>query len=103
MKLKEYVRGWIIGDFEPSVLKTKALDFGVTFFNKGDIHEPHYHKLCTEYIVIVSGRHIIGDKEYKKGDICIIKPFERFRYECVKTGAVAVVKVPTGKGDKYHA
>jgi len=103
VNLKDFVRGWIIGDFEPNVLRTKELDFGVAFFKKGDKHDPHYHKICTEYIIVVSGRHIIGETEYGKGDICIIKPYEHFRYECVKTGAVAVVKVPTGKGDKYHA
>lgn len=102
MNLNEFVRGWIIGDFEPSVLRTKDLDFGVEFFRKGDKHLPHYHKICTEYVIIVSGEHILGEKAYKKGDICIIRPYESFNYECVKTGAVAVVKVPTGKGDKYE-
>ena len=30
-KLSDYTRGWIIGDFEPSILKTK--DFEVAVFN----------------------------------------------------------------------
>ena len=102
MNLTDYVRGWILGDFDPSVLKTKELDFGVMFYGTGENHEPHYHKICTEYIVIVSGRHIIGEKEYRKGDICIIKPMESTRYRCIESGALAVVKVPSGKGDKYN-
>ena len=105
MNLNDYVRGWIIGDFNPSVLKTKELDFGVMFYEAGEEHKPHYHKTCTEYIVFVSGRHRITGaitKEYSKGDICIIEPYEKTGYKCLESGALAVVKVPSGKGDKYE-
>ena len=39
-KLSDYTRGWIIGDFEPSILRTK--DFEVAVFNhlKG---EKYFH------------------------------------------------------------
>lgn len=99
--LKNYVRGWIVGDFDPSVLKTKELDFGVMYYDVGEEHPPHYHKICTEYIVIVGGKHRIGNKDYIKGDICIIKPYEKTGYKCLRSGSLAVVKVPSGKGDKY--
>jgi len=102
VNLKDYVRGWIIGDFEPSVLRTKILDFGVAHFVKGEKHAAHHHKRSTEYNVVVTGVHIIGDKEYRENDICIIYPNESVSYECVETGALAVVKIPTGKGDKYE-
>lgn len=101
VNLKNFTRGWIIGDFEPSVLKTKSLDFGVAHFKKGEKHPAHYHKRSTEYNIVVTGKHLIGNKEYSKGDICIIYPNESVSYECLKTGALAVVKIPTGKGDKF--
>ena len=52
-KLLDYTRGWIIGDFEPSILRTK--DFEVAVFNhaKGEKWPSHYHKEAVEYNVLV--------------------------------------------------
>ena len=101
MNLRDFIKGWIVGDFEPNVLRTKDFDFGVVHFYKGEEHVSHYHKISTEYNVVVTGRHRIGDKEYGPGDICIVRPMERSGYKCLQSGALAVLKVPTGKGDKY--
>ena len=41
-------RGWFIGDFEPSVLKTKDFEVGVLVHPKGEKWPAHFHPVCTE-------------------------------------------------------
>lgn len=101
MNLKDFTRGWLVGDFEPSILRTGLLDLAVATYTKGDNNPVHYHKRCTEYNIIISGKHVIGDKEYSEGDICVVEPNEATGHECLETGTVIVIKIPSGKGDKY--
>ena len=35
-KLKNFTRGWLIGDFEPTILATKDFEFMVRHYKKGD-------------------------------------------------------------------
>ena len=101
MNIKDFNKGWFIGDFEPSVFRTKEFDVGIKHCKKGDKNPVHHHKSSTEYTVIAGGEHQIGNILYKNGDICIIRPNESKGYECLESGAIVVVKVPSGKGDKY--
>ena len=54
-KLKNMKKGWFIGDFNPSVLKTKDFEVGVVFREKGLQEKPHYHAKATEYNLVISG------------------------------------------------
>ena len=55
LKLKDYVRGWIIGDITPAVLQTKAFEFCVKGYKAGDSEAAHVHKVATEISVVVTG------------------------------------------------
>ena len=35
-KLSDYTRGWVIGDFEPSILKTKDFEVAVLTHKQGE-------------------------------------------------------------------
>lgn len=100
--ITQFIKGWVIGDFEPNILRTKDFEFGVKYNKSGDTEKAHYHKVATEYTIVVSGIHIINGVIYRTGDICIIKPNEVCRYQCGRSGSLAIVKVPSVKGDKYE-
>lgn len=99
--LKEMIRGWFIGDFEPSLLKTKEFEVAVQSYSKGSIEKEHYHKLATEYTLILKGSALMQSKKYKEGDIVIIEPNEVTGFEALEDCQTLVVKVPSVKGDKY--
>ena len=46
-KLSDTYRGWVIGDFEPSLLKTKDFEVGILTHLKGEQWPAHYHKKGT--------------------------------------------------------
>jgi len=43
-KITDYFRGWFIGDFENSVLRTKDFEVGLLTHKKGEVWPAHYHK-----------------------------------------------------------
>ena len=53
--LNEMWRGWFIGNFEPSILKTENFEVGLLSHKKGEIWPQHYHAVATEYNLLVSG------------------------------------------------
>ena len=63
--------GWFVGNFEPSVFKTKNFEVGYLKHKKGDMWDKHYHKHATEINLIVRGRVKVNDEIYSKGDIFI--------------------------------
>ena len=61
-RLEEMVRGWFVGDFNPSVLKTQACEVAVRNHPAGDFEETHYHKIaCLDASNIAScTRHLLA-------------------------------------------
>ena len=55
-RLEDMVKGWFVGNFEPSLIKTNDVEVAVKSYNKGDYEEKHYHKIATELTVIIQGR-----------------------------------------------
>lgn len=100
-KLKDMKSGWFIGDFNPSLVKTRDVEVAVKKYQKGDCEERHYHKLATEITVITSGRVKMNDIEYRAGDIIIIEPYESTDFKALEDSVNTVVKIPGAKGDKY--
>lgn len=93
-------RGWFIGNFEPSILKTKEFEVGLLTHSKGEYWAPHYHEFSDEYNLLISGKMIIQKKEINEGDIFVLKKKEIadpiFLEDCV----VLVIKTPSIPGDK---
>ena len=100
--LDKMKRGWFIGNFEPSLLKTNNFEIAVKHYNKGDYESSHYHKISTEYTVIISGKVQMNGVYYKQGDIVIIEPGESTDFLCLEDNTTnVVVKVPCVNNDKY--
>ena len=99
-KLKDMTRGWLIGDFEPSVLKTKDFEVGVLTHPAGEVWPAHYHPVGTEYNVLLEGKMNVCDKELEVGEIFVIHPGEiadpTFHEDC----KILCVKVPGDSTDK---
>ena len=101
-KLSDMTKGWFIGNFNPSLNKTNAVEVAVKTYKRGDYEERHYHKIATEYTVIVSGRVKMNGVEYGAGDIIVMEPGESTDFECLVDGTTnVVVKMPGANNDKY--
>ena len=101
-KLEDMIKGWFVGNFEPTLLKTNDVEVAVKSYNKGDYEETHYHKIATEITVITQGRVKMNGIEYNVGDIIVMKPNESTDFECLEDNTQnVVVKIPGANNDKY--
>ena len=102
-KLTDMIKGWFVGNFEPTLLKTNDVEVAVKEYRKGDYEGRHYHKIATEITVIVNGRVKMNGIEYGKGDIIVMEPGEATDFECLEDGTQnVVVKIPGANNDKYE-
>lgn len=102
MNIKNFYKGWIIGNFEPSIIKTTEFDIGILDLKAGEIGDGHFHKQHIEYNIIISGKAKIKNKIYSDGDVFIYNPFERSDVEYLSNTKILVIKTPATKNDKYY-
>jgi len=99
--LNQMTRGWFVGDFDPSLLKTQAIEVAVQTFKAGAHEAKHFHEIATELTVIVSGRATMNGVEYQAGDIIKIDPGEATDFKALVDTVTTVVKYPGASNDKY--
>jgi hypothetical protein len=100
--LKDFTKGWIIGDFEPSIYQTSDFEIAIKNYKAGESEKTHYHKIATEWTIITKGRVIMNEVEYKEGDIIKINPYEKTNFNVIEETTTVVIKIPSCRGDKYE-
>jgi quercetin dioxygenase-like cupin family protein len=93
--------GWFVGDFEPSVHRTSAVEVAVKQYKAGDSEPAHCHRVARELTVIVSGSVRMNGTEYSAGTIVVIEPGEATDFAALTDAVTAVVKIPGAKDDKF--
>ena len=101
MNLDAMIGGWFVGDFEPSVIRTKDFEVAVKKYKAGDKEARHMHKVATELTVIISGKVLMNSQEYDEGSIIQISPNTSSDFEAIEDTVTVVVKTPSVAGDKY--
>ncbi|EAL7864938.1 hypothetical protein MWJ18_001571 [Campylobacter lari] len=99
--LQSMIRGWFVGNFNPSVIKTNLIEVGIKRYKKDDYEDKHYHKIATEITVIVEGKVQMSGKMYTKNDIIVIHPKESTDFKALEDTTTVVVKIPGVNDDKY--
>ena len=100
-KLNDMTKGWFIGNFEPTLYKTNDCEVAVKTYKVGDFEKKHYHKIATEFTVIVKGRVRMFDMEFKEGDIVVVEPGDATSFEALEESMNVVIKLPGANNDKY--
>ena len=102
--LDQFHRGWVIGQFDPSLFR-KDIEVGVQGYSAGDIHEAHYHKIGTEYNIIISGSCVFcldGVKhEAEANDIIVVEPNEVCEFTAITDTTIVCIKQPSVPYDKF--
>lgn len=100
-KLSEMTKGWFVGNFEPSLLKTNDVEVAVKTYKKGEKENAHYHKIATEITTVISGKVRMFDKIWNAGDIIVVEPNDVTDFEALEDSVNTVVKIPGANNDKY--
>lgn len=99
--LKDFVRGWFVGDFEPTLVKSKEFEVAIQYYKAGDAEPRHVHKVAREITAIAYGRVVMSGKEFVAGDIVDISPGTPTDFSVLEDAIVVVVKTPSRPSDKY--
>jgi dTDP-glucose pyrophosphorylase len=97
----DYTRGWLIGDFYPSIEKNKNCEIGYLYHKKLSKWDYHYHKKSLEINIIIEGSMSINNVSYEPNDIFIINnnviSCPIFLEDCY----IICIKIPSAPNDKY--
>lgn len=101
--VKDYTKNsktWLIGDFFPSVYKTKDFEFGIHYHKAGEEGQTHYHRFSKEINVIMEGQVIINGKTFLNGDIFIIDEYVVSESYFIEDTTLLVIRNKSLPGDK---
>lgn len=100
-KLSEFTKGWIVGNFEPTLFQTGDFEVAVKHYECGDYEPKHYHKVATEITIIADGMVMMNGEVYERGDVITIEPGEATDFKVLHDTITTVIKFPCVKDDKY--
>ena len=100
-QLKDMIKGWFVGNFNPTVLSTTEVEVAVKKYKAGDYEPLHHHKLATEITVITDGQVRMNGVNYSSGAILLIEPNQATDFLAVTDVITTVVKYPGANNDKY--
>jgi hypothetical protein len=99
-KLEDFFKGWVVGDFSPSLLRNSGFEVAVKNFEKGEVEPAHMQLIATELTIVVSGRIRLGDQYLTDGDIALIPPNEVADFEALSKCSLVCIKYPSIPNDK---
>lgn len=100
-QLSDMVKGWFVGNFEPTLYRTNDVEVAVKSYCAGEAEGAHYHKIATELTVVISGSVRMNNVVYSQGDIIVMEPSDVTDFEALTDAVNVVVKVPGANNDKY--
>jgi hypothetical protein len=102
LERNSYTRGWMIGNFEPSALKTPLFEVGIMSHKKGELHAFHFHKIGCEINVLLKGKMKVNGVELKETQIFILEPNQLSCPEFLEDCEILCLKIPSVPTDKHY-
>lgn len=100
IQIKDTVRGWFLGDFEPSIKRISNMEIGLLTHEANEQWDAHVHREVVEYNYLVKGEMTLNEQEYKTGDSFIFPPrhlaVPKFKTKCI----ILCLKIPSKPTDK---
>ena len=101
VKLSDFLGGWLVGSFSPSLFSRDDIEVGVKTLTLGFVDEAHYHKESNEYNVLLRGSLLQNGVVIKEGSIFIFRPGEISKVSAITDSLILVIRDGSGVGDKY--
>jgi quercetin dioxygenase-like cupin family protein len=98
--LKEFVGGWLVGNFEPAIFRTEEFEVSVKRFKSGQGEPAHFQKIATEITVIIEGTITMNNEIYGLDEVVVIKPNEVAAFKSITDSVLVCIKFPSSPQDK---
>ena len=95
--------GWFVGKFNPALIKSEEFEFGYKRIAKNTKPDYHYHKLKTEYTILIEGEIYCESTSTLIKPISCIKmnPNEKNDQFFTKDSLILIINSPSVMNDKY--
>ena len=95
--------GWFVGCFEPNLIKREDIEVGIKKIPSNTNPDYHYHKIKTEYTILLEGKIVcVKDNiEVEAGSIIKLLPYEKNDQFFPIESLILVINTPSIQGDKY--
>lgn len=100
-RIENMVKGWFVGNFEPTLYRTSDCEVAYKIYKKGDKEQKHFHKVAVEITLVTKGKVRMFEQVFTEGDIVIVNPGDATSFEAIEDAANIVVKIPGKVNDKY--
>lgn len=100
VRVEDFMGGWLVGDFIPSIFQSKDLEVGIKSFSAGDTEPEHYQMIATEVTVVIKGRCLLAGEQLDSGDVLIIPPGMSGHFRAETDVVLLVLKNPSLPQDK---
>lgn len=97
---KNYKGGWIIGDFNPTLIRTKLFEFAYKEHEAG-FKTNHVHKIAAEISIVVRGVCKVNGELFTTGKGFLLSAGEAVMFEAISDCSLSVMKFPSVANDKY--
>lgn len=98
--LNTFFKGWVIGNFIPSLYKNDLVEVSVKKFFMGEIEPRHKQIIATELTIVVAGQIRMNNFFYSENDIIEILPGESADFEAITDSTLVCIKFPSIPDDK---
>lgn len=100
--LHNYKAGWIIGNFEPSIIKTKDFEVGILTHKKNEKWDYHYHAYFDEINILIEGNMLLNENKIYKNQLFNIQKKQIASPIFLEDCKVLCIKTPSVIGDKVY-
>lgn len=98
----QQLNGWLVGQFSPSLVHSKEIEVGFKCIKKGTLADSHYHKLKTEYTILLSGKLRVGDTILTPPSCVVLEPHFENDHDFLEDSIILIINTPSVQGDKYY-
>jgi mannose-6-phosphate isomerase-like protein (cupin superfamily) len=100
LNVAQYSRGWLIGDFVPSIFRMKSFEIALAEHLEGEPTVPHFHTSSEEVNVVIRGELKVNGRLLSEGDIFIYSRGEISDVTFIRDSKLLVIRVPSAPNDK---
>jgi mannose-6-phosphate isomerase-like protein (cupin superfamily) len=93
-------RGWLVGNFTPSILRTDVFEVAYMRHKKGEYWPPHVHNEISEYNVLIRGTMKMNNELINQGEIFNIPKKMLTHAVFLEDCEVLCIKTPSIPSDK---
>ena len=100
----DYLSGWYIGSFEPSLVSSNEIEVGTKLVPSGTLPDYHYHKIKREITVVLSGSIKLesSGEIVSSGSAIILEPFEKNDQIFLEDTLILIINTPSAQSDKHY-